>query len=155
MKLRLLALLAVVIVQLALPVWFGASPVSTGPFVDTSSLADGDSEHIGETAQVYGQVESLDPVVVRHRLDDGSQYYFEVTGIDTALNVGAYVEVYGVVTSADHVAAERVVVRGERQHWYTYGVSVLAVLIVLGSLAWSWRIDTTQLTLVPAEERDA
>lgn len=155
MKRRLLALLVVVIVQLTLPVWFGASPASNGPFVDTSTLADGDSDHVGETAQVYGQVESLDPVVVRHHLDDGAQYYFEVTDIDAPVEVGAYVEVYGVITAADRIAAESIVVRGEREHWYTYGVSVLAVLVVLVSLASSWRIDMKRLTLVPAEERDA
>lgn len=153
MKVRLAALVIVLVIQLAVPALYGGSAAAESPFLDAEDLVDDRSQHVGEEVVLYGQVESLDPVVVNHRLDDDSTARFTVVGLDRQLATGQYIEVYGIVESERVVSARRSVVRGEREHWYTYGISLFAVVVVFGLTARDWTVNTEDWVLEPREDQ--
>lgn len=141
----------VVLVQLFVPVGYGMTDYSDTPFVTADEMAASQESNVGEEAVVYGQVTETDPVVIRTELDDGRVVTYRTADVDRQVAVGEYLEVYGVVGAQQSILARGTVVRGEREHWYTYGVSFVAGLVVLGRMVRDWTVDLERLTLVPGD----
>ncbi|WP_327050587.1 hypothetical protein [Halomicrococcus gelatinilyticus] len=154
MRWRALTALLVVLLQLFVPVGYGMADYSDTPFKTADEIAANQQSAVGEEAVVYGQVVELDPVVIRAELDDGREVEYRTAGVDRQVDVGEYLEVYGVVETQQSILARGTVVRGEREHWYTYGVSFVAGLVVLGRIVRDWTVDLDRLALVPGG-RDA
>jgi len=154
MRWRALTALLVVLLQLFVPVGYGMTDYSDTPFKTADEMAASQQSAVGEEAVVYGQVVERDPVVIRTELDDGRVVTYRTADVDRQVSVGEYLEVYGVVAAQRSILARGTVVRGEREHWYTYGVSFLAGLVVLGRIVRDWTVDFDRLALVPGD-RDA
>lgn len=152
MRGRIVILVVVLAAQMAVPALYGSSDAAEAPFLDEEDLVGEHDPRVGAEAVIYGQVESVDPVVIRHRLDGGTVGRFTVVGVDRDLTVGQYLEVYAVVGPDDTLVARNTVVRGEREHWYTYGVSLFAVLLVLGLVLRDWTLDADAWVLHPSGE---
>lgn len=145
---RLGLLLALVVLQVWVPIGFGQAPYAEAPHLDSEVVVDGGVT--GECAVVYGQVRSTDPLIVEVDIDD-RVYDIRLTGVDRPVRTGQYLDVSGVVSADRTVAVEGVVVRERTEHRYTYGVSAVAGVIVLGLVVRHWRIDREQWALVPRE----
>jgi hypothetical protein len=145
------ALLVLILLQLWVPIWFGGTGYSGSSFPNAEGLANDYDSNIGKEVVLYGQVVNLDPVRIQIDLDNGDEIYYEVVGVERDVATGEYLEVYGTLDFEHTVLAQNVVIRDEREHWYTYGVSLVGVAIVFVRIVRDWGFDVEQLALSPKD----
>lgn len=113
----------------------------------TEVVTDADA-HVGERVVVDGTVSETEPIIVR--LSESNIREVVVIGVDRAdLSVGDKVYVFGTLEEPTVVEADRVVVVEPWARMYTYAASFVGGLVVLGRVAWHWRLDTDEWVFVP------
>lgn len=147
---RVAAITVLLAVLFALMVGFGSlSPApALGDYPDEDALAKAPEAHVGETVQLSGAVSQTDPVAVRVQYDyyaDGERaagsYRLTIRGVDTPVERGDSLQVFGTVESDGTIQAQSVVVVPPANYAYMYGISALAGLWVLARLVRGWSLD--------------
>jgi len=107
---------------------------------------------LGDRVSVIGQVVATDPLVIsaQHETETGvTAVRITVTDSNTAVERGDRVQVFGVLTDTETIRAINVVVLPQSGLWYSWIVSFIAGLWVLGRIVRHWRIDREQWAFVP------
>lgn len=132
-------------------VWHGSlePDPSVWALPGAEELGDDYGSYLGERVTVWGQVVQTDPVVIAVHYDVDRVIRLRVVGLDDSLRVsnGDRLNVYGVVEPARKIRVVNVVRIPASGVWYTYAISLLAGLWVLGRLVLHWRVDLETWTL--------
>lgn len=124
------------------------------PYPTADTLGTEYDEHTGETALLFGTVESVDDDTARIRVeyDDGT-VAMTVQNTDASVQSGGAVQVYGTLEPDRTIDAERVVVVNPAGSslLFKYGISAVAVVLFLLVFFRYWRIDWEAYSL---EARD-
>jgi hypothetical protein len=120
-----------------------------GIYPDGPAVADDPGAYVGDRVLVSGPVVAREPTTIR--LQSGAGERRRVT-VDTTHDpaVGDSLTIFGVLRAGDRLDARDVFVVDESGLAYTYSVSTVAGLWVLGRLVRGWRLDDS-LALVPRE----
>lgn len=144
---RNLGLVAVLLALLfGLCVWYGTSGVAPGLGVYPTEELVGPTpgEYVGDLVDLSGTVVETDPVEIRVRYGGESQRILTVTGVQTPVEPGDELRVFGRLVDEDTVRATRAFAVPPLGYLYTYTVSFLAGVWVLIRLASQWRYDSTK-----------
>lgn len=147
---RVVVVVLLVVCQFGLIVWFGNVGYEGSPYPGTDELAEDYDAYVGRQVVVYGQVVETDPVTIETEVDDDSLVRYRLTGLDSDVEEGSYVGALVTPRPDGRLTVRRSVVRGERDHWYTYAVSLAAGLWVLVRVVRDWRFDVEALAFVSA-----
>lgn len=149
-------LLAVGLVALALAggVHYDAAERRHWPYPTEAQVHADYDAHVGEEALLFGTVRSVDPdagtaVVV---VDAGRKaLVLDVRAIDTPIETGGVVQIYGTLADDRTVVAESVVVveRDPGQRLYKFAVSALGAGLALAAFFRDWRIEVSTMTFEP------
>ncbi|MDS0221907.1 hypothetical protein NDI54_11160 [Haloarcula sp. S1AR25-5A] len=124
------------------------------PYPDAEDLSSGYDSYVGQQIMVLGTVtESSEAGIEIVAENDGTSVTLQVTGIETAVEPGGVVQVYGTLEPDQTIAAERIeVVNSSRwAEFYKYGASAVGAVGFLLLFFRYWRIDSDTWTL---EARD-
>lgn len=149
---RIFAVIVVLTALAVVPVSFGGSPYAETPYDTAEDIVAKSDTTVGTEVLLYGQVVGTDPVIIKIELDDSNHVRFKIYNVKQQVRIGAYLEVYGLLVDDRTVKSKGTVVRGEREHWYTYTVSFFAGLVVLARVVRVWTIDPSTYTLIPRED---
>lgn len=120
-----------------------------GIYPDGPAVAADGERYVGERVLVSGPVVTREPTTIRLQSGDGETVRLVVdTAHDPA--VGDGLTVFGVLRPGGRLDARDAFVVDESGLTYTYSVSAVAGLWVLGRLVRGWRLDDS-LALVPRE----
>lgn len=147
---RAVLVTVLVLAQLGLLVWFGSlnpNP-ALGRYPGQESLATDYDVYVGERVSVDGRVVSTDPVTIRAEHPDGS-LQLVITDVGHAVTEGDFLQVYGIVEPGGIVRAINTFAVPPTGRWYTWGVSFIAGLWVLGRVIHDWRFDRSTGGLAP------
>lgn len=142
---RLLVVISLLAVLFGLCVLYGAlePDPSVGAYPDGSELGTDYDRYVGERVSVGGEIVDTDPVVIEVEYGVDEVIRLRVVELDNSVGVaeGDYLRVYGVVEPDRTVRALNVFVVPQTGRWYTWSVSFLAGLWVLGRLVRHWQFD--------------
>lgn len=148
---RVAAVVALLCVLFALCVAYGAVAPNPalGSYPDHEDFGANPGPYVGQQVKVSGIVVSTDPVVVSSYVAAGDHRRFEVVGAAEPAAVGDNYRAFGVLEDETTVRAERAVVVEPWETYYTYAVSFVAGLWVLGRIVRDWRLDRRTLGVEP------
>jgi hypothetical protein len=151
---RVLWIIVALVLLFGLSVWFGSlgPDQRVGSFPDEDELGTNYNWYVGQEVIVSGNVVRVDPVTVRATYGPGRQFDTTLRGIDKTVAYGDKVRVFGVARSGYVVDVRRVLVVPSEGHLYTWSISLVAVLWVLGRLVRDWQIDRLSLSLEPRSQ---
>lgn len=146
---RILLVLLLLGGQFALFPLYETQPVNPDAWVFPRSgdFVDAPDEYLGERVAAAGFVQETDPLVI-----EASNARITVTGSDLSPEVGDKVRVYGVLTEPRTIDAIHAFAVPPGGLWYTWSVSFLAGLWVLGRLVRHWRFDPRRLSFSARDE---
>lgn len=103
----------------------------------------------GKRVAVWGRVVETDPVVIAAHYDGTQAIRLRIVGLEepAAVTEGSRLNVYGVVEPDRTVRALNAVRIPAWGVWYTYSISFLAGLWVLGRIVRHWQVDIADWTL--------
>jgi hypothetical protein len=137
-----------------LGVYADATDDARWPYPTVDAVGADYDDHTGETALLFGTVESAADGTAQIRVEyaNGS-FQMTVEGFDTAVQPGGTVQVYGTLEPGRTIDAERVAVVNPAGSslLFKYGISAVAVVLFLVVFFRYWRIDWGTYTL---EARD-
>jgi len=142
---RALALLVLLSALFGLVVWHG----TLDPAPDAWDLpgqehvaTDGD-RYVGERVSVEGRTRGTDPVVIAADYGVDSEIRLRVVGLDADVSgqAGDSLRVYGIFEGDRTVRSLNAFVVPTWGAWYTWSISFLSGLWVLGRIVRHWRID--------------
>jgi hypothetical protein len=139
---RGVAVVALLGVLFGLCLWFGtlAPDHTVGAYPDSTDVGVAPAEYVGTPVDVGGTVVSTAPVVVELDYGTGSRRV-TVTGVSHPVSQGDTLRVFGTLTEPGVIRATNSFAVPPAGATYTYTVSFLAGLWVLGRLALGWRLD--------------
>ncbi len=147
---RLLAVALLCLLLAGLGIWAGTlSPdPDANRFPGNSEVAEEPTTLLGDRVTVAGVVVATDPLVI-DVFDEPIELTISTPTDSENPAVGDDVWAHGTLTTADTVAADRVIVRASWEVWYMYLVSLLAGLWVLGRFLRHWQFDPAELVFRP------
>lgn len=153
---RLGLLLTLVALLFGLAVWYGslAPAPALGAYPSQEHLATDYDRYLGERVTVDGSVQTTDPVTITAEYGAGQTIRLTVTGLSTSVSEGETLRVYGVVEPDSTIRAINAFTVPRRGLWYTWTVSFVAGLWVLGRIIRYWKLDTGDWTLEPRAAED-
>jgi len=124
------------------------------PYPTDDDLAEAYEPAVGEPALLFGDVQSVDPtdntavITVEH---DTGEFDLRVTNLDTSVEPGGTIQVYGTLQPDYTIAARSTVVVNPAgsSTTYKYAVSALGALLVLIYFFRQWQVDRDTLGFVP------
>lgn len=130
-------------------VWFGTlgSAPAAGVYPENEAVIENPETHLGELVDVHGRVVATDPVTIQLTEGDRNRV-LEVQGVDTRVQRGDVLAVYGRLETPTSVTARAVVVTEAHAYWRTRVLSLVAGLAVVVLGARYWTINTAKLALV-------
>lgn len=146
---RLAAVAGLLALLFVLCVWsgtLGPAP-AVGAYPGGEELAADYDAYVGERVVVAGEVVETDPTVVRAELAGRPDLHVTVTGLDAPPERGDLLRVFGVAKPGNTVEALDAFAVPMTGRWYTWSVSFLSGLWVLGRIVNHWRLDGTDWTL--------
>lgn len=126
-----------------------------GAYPDCDNIVQQPDEYQNQQVTCGGQVVSTAPVVIRaeSETDAGiNTTLLEITDIDTTLERGDTIQVFGVLTGPQTVQATTVVVHPRTGFWYARVISFIAGLWVLGRIIRHWKLDFGTGALLPRSD---
>jgi hypothetical protein len=149
---RLLAVLVLLTALFGLLVWHGAlAPApEAGAYPSQEELAADYDRYLGERVTVGGRIVETDPVAIDAEYGVEESIRLTVVGLDPGVRIeeGADLQVFGVVEPDRTVRAEDAYAVPASGLWYTWTVSFLAGLWVLGRIVRHFRFDREEWGLV-------
>jgi len=112
-----------------------------------AKLQDPDA-HVGEFVYVWGEVIRNDDALVI----GAANGRFTVVGIDTTVEPGDSIQVYGTIRSDESIAAERAVVSEQSGLRGLYAISTAALVLTVGVFFRFWQIDFQRLAFTARRE---
>lgn len=152
---RVLLLLCLLAVLFSLLVFGGIDrppAPELGDYPGTDEFVEAPGDYQGQQVTVNGRVVSTDPVVIRskHGTAAGIEHVeLTVTAVDATVELDDHLQVFGVLKGPRTIEATTVVLVPRTGVWYTWTISFLAGLWVLGRIISHWRIDIETGALVP------
>lgn len=149
---RWIAVLALTAALVGLFVAYGAvdPDPSVHDYPEGEDVAAQPDAYVGERATLYGEVVSLDPVVVEVEAPDGESV--RITARDAPpVEVGQHLIAHGTVGPGPTFRVEEATVRDDWQFDYMYAVSAVAGLWVLARAVDHWRFDVRRLGFAPRD----
>lgn len=146
---RLAAVAGLLALLFALCVWsgtLGPNP-AMGAFPGGEELAADYDAYVGERVVVAGEVVGTDPAVVRLEFAGHPDLLLAVTGLGFEPGRGDLLRVYGVARPGHTVEALDAFAVPTTGRWYTWSVSFLAGLWVLGRVVSHWGLDRSDWAL--------
>jgi len=148
-RVRTVAIVGLLALLFGLTVWYGAlAPApGLGAYPGAEELAHDYDRYLGERVTLGGRVIATDPVTIDAEYGNRRTIRLTVTEPPPGIEDDDFVHLYGVVQpdrtirTIDGFAVPRV------GHWYTWTISFLAGLWVLGRIVRYWRVDPTDWTL--------
>lgn len=136
-----------------LMVWFGTLPPSPerGAYPTAEDLGTDYDRYVGERVAVSGIVVETSPVIIASKYAPGETLRLTITDLSVDVMKGNQLRVYGVARPDHTIRATNAVVNPKVGQWYTWSVSFLAGLWVLGRIIRYWRFNRTAWTLEPRE----
>jgi hypothetical protein len=152
---RTVLLVLVLGAQFGLLVWHGSLDPApqVGDYPDEADLVVDYDRYAGDRVTVAGTVVGTSPPVVELR-SGGDSIRVTVRDLSVPAERGDRLRVYGVAESGRTVRAISAFTVPRWGLWYTYAVSFVAGLWVLGRLVRHWRIDREAVGLAPREVDD-
>lgn len=149
--LRCLLVLALVAVLFGLCVWYGslAPAPELGAYPNEDELAMDYAHYVGGYATVTGMVVTTEPVTIDADTGTGERIRLHVVDLSVAVEAGDRLQVYGVVGQDRTIRAVNAYTVPRTGLWYTWTVSFLAGLWVLGRIIRHWRVDSTAWVFEP------
>lgn len=144
-----MAALAVLVVLLfGLAIWFGSlGPApALGDYPDPSDLGAQYDRYLGDRATVSDVVRTTDPVTIHPTYGAGDSLVLEITDLPFTVNEGDTLRVFGVVEPEHTIRTIHAFTVPRSGLLYTWSISFVAGLWVLGRLLRQWRL-TGDLTL--------
>lgn len=144
---RVVLILLLTVVLFSLLVWGGVDrppAPELGDYPGTEDVVQDPERYQGQHVSTGGEVVSTDPVVVRAEYDTErgvESIKLEVTDIETTVEPGDHLQVFGVFIGPRTVRATNVVVVPQTGRWYAWSISFVAGLWVLGRIISHWQID--------------
>jgi hypothetical protein len=134
-------------------VWFGSlGPApALGAYPGEDDLGHDYDAYVGEDVSVSGRVVDTAPTTIVAEYGAGDQMRVTVTNLATDPSEGDALRVYGVARPGQTIRAIDSYAVPPSGHLYTYLISFIAGVWVLGRLVRYWRIDTTDWTLTPRD----
>jgi len=152
---RLLAVLVLLAALFGLVVWQGALEPApeAGAYPRSEKLTEEYDRYLGEEVSVDGRIVETDPVVIEAEYGIDESIRLTVVGLDADVEVeeGAVLRVFGVVEPDRTVSASNAFTVPTSGLWYSWTVSFLAGLWVLGRVVRHFRFDREAWGLVPRE----
>ena len=127
---------------------------SRWPYPTADALGADYADHTGETALLFGTVETVGDGTAQIRVEsETGPFQMTVHNFEPSVQSGGAVQVYGALGPNRTVDAERVVVVNPtgRSVLFKYGISAVAVVLFAGVFLRYWRIDWATYSL---EARD-
>lgn len=144
------ATLVVLVALLAVTLVAAGTIDGTPNYAGNEDLIDSYDAHLGEQAEVDGEVVGTDPV--RIELEYGPEtFVVTVEDVDESVEEGQHLRVFGTVDEDRTITASSTITRGPWERWYVLGISFLGGLWVLGRFLTGWQFDRTELVFVPRE----
>lgn len=151
--LRALAVLALVLGQFGLLVWYGqgVEQIDRSDTVTRGDLLTPGETHVGKTVVVTGTVVSADPVRIAISGTDGTVH---LTIVDLAVDVavGDQLRVRGTMVRPGTVSSAAAFTVPRWELWYVWGISFVAGLWVLFRSLRTWTVDGDRLAIVPRDQ---
>ncbi len=149
---RLLAVLVLLAALFGLVVWHGTLDPApdAGAYPGPEDLAADYEAYLGETVAVGGEITETDPAVIEAEYGVDKSIRIAVVGVDPGMTVekGGQLRVFGVIESDGTIRAENAFFVPNSGRWYTWSISFLAGLWVLGRIALRFRLDREEWGLV-------
>lgn len=142
---RVLIVVGLLLVLFGLCVWYG----SLGPAPELGAYPDSDDvgatpdPYVGSPVEISGQVVATDPVQIRLEYGADRHRRVTVTGLETTVDPGDELRVFGTLTDAATVEAAAAFTVPPSGFAYTYLVSFAAGVWVLGRIVTGWQFDAT------------
>jgi len=148
--------LIVLMVLAVLLSWAGTLEDDPGnnSFAEPDAWGENPTSHLGERVYLNGYVKSTDPLIVTVEYGVDSEMSVTVEG-GGEVSEGAEIGVFGTLSDARTIEAERVNTRDRWEAWYMYAVSLVGVFWVLGRVARDWKMNKPLAGLIPRGDRDA
>ncbi|WP_458204551.1 hypothetical protein [Haladaptatus sp. NG-SE-30] len=142
-------LLLLVVLLFGLTVWFGTlTPApELGVYPSEEHLATDYDHYRGQKVTVSGTVVETDPMTIDAEYGADEHVQFTITNLAIDANEGDNLRVYGTVGPDHTIQSHNAVAVPPSGHVYTYSISFLAGLWVLGRIIRFWRLDPTDWTL--------
>lgn len=139
------------ILHLGLIVWFGGLPPApgVGHYPDSEHLVREYDRYTGQHVAIGGNVLETDPVTIEIDPVGDSRLELVVEGIQQPIQPNQYVRIFGIANDDQSITAIRTVAIPPNAYRYTYAVSFLAGLWVLGRIISQWRVDPDSFGLTP------
>lgn len=134
-----------------LPIWYG----SLGPAPEMHAYPTGDDlardydHYIGDRVVVSGDVKTTDPLTIASEYDPSQTIELTIIGTSSSIQSGTELQVYGIVRGDRTIEAINTLAIPQRGFWYSYTVSFIAGLWVLGRIFRGWRFNRDALALEP------
>lgn len=143
---RLRTVVLLLAVLFGLSVWYGTYGVAPelGAYPTEQVVGPTPGQFVGDSVTVSGTVVSTDPVEIRIAYRGTQRRTLTVTDVDTAVERGDQLRVFGTLVDERTVQATRVVTVSPGEFLYAYVVSFLGGLWVLARFVTQWRLDATQ-----------
>jgi hypothetical protein len=140
-RLRLVVVLVALLFGLC--VWYGTYGVAPGlgAYPTEQVVGPTPGEYVGDSVVLSGAVVETDPVELRVRYGGGTQRTLTVIEVQTPVEPGDQLRVFGPLVDEDTVRATRTLAVPPSGYLYTYAVSFLAGVWVLIRLVRQWRLD--------------
>ncbi len=149
---RLVAVFVLLAALFGLVVWHGTLDPApdAGAYPGPEQLGADYEAYLGETVAVGGEITETDPVVIEAEYGVGESIRLTVVGVDPGVTVeeGGQLRVFGVVEPGGTVRAENAFFVPDSGRWYTWSISFLAGLWVLGRIVLRFRFDREEWGLV-------
>jgi hypothetical protein len=127
---------------------YAAQPVNpeAGVYLTGNEFTQSPAQYLGDAVVTQGSVQQTSPLVIKGETTHGTA---EVTVIDSDLRPesGDKVRVFGTIPGPDTIQTVNGFVVPQSGLWYTWVVSFLAGLWVLGRLIRHWTVDVSRLRI--------
>lgn len=147
---RVVIAVVLVVALVGLGVIHDVTGESRWPYPSTDDIREQPEQYVGEEMVISGPVTGINGSTVTVRVKyTGGTYPLTVTGVDTTVQPGGNLQVYGTVQPGPRIDAQRayVVNQAGSSRIYKYVVSLLGVAVFLLQFFRHWRVNPTEWTL--------
>jgi len=157
---RFAIVVACIVALVGLGVHYGATYDENWPHPTGDQLADEPAGWDGERVLLFGTVETVaeDRFTMRIETDAGEgARVVEVRGTSTDAEPDGVVQVYGELAergTVQHADRVVVVVASPDLQLSKYGISLVGLVVLIGTFLRYWRLDVRRLAITPRGDRD-